>query len=100
MLQSMGSQRAMRDLVTEQDVVAGQGLSLVAVSRGYFLVVACGLPIEAGSLPAQHGLQGLQQLQLVVMGSVVSHGLCCPTACGIFLDLGWNLCPLHWQANS
>ena len=21
-------------------------------------------------------------------------------ACGIFLDQGWNLCPLHWQAES
>ena len=43
MLQSMGSQKAVRDLVTEQDVVAGQGLSLVAVSRGYFLEAVCGL---------------------------------------------------------
>ena len=24
----------------------------------------------------------------------------CPTACGIFPDQGWNLCLLHWQADS
>ena len=27
-------------------------------------------------------------------------GLTCPTARGIFLDQGSNLCPLHWQAGS
>lgn len=35
------------------------------------------------------------------MGSaVVAHGLTCLVARGIFLDQGWDLCPLHWQANS
>ena len=35
------------------------------------------------------------------MGSVVVvHGLSCSAACGIFLDQGMNLCPLHWQADS
>ena len=35
------------------------------------------------------------------MGSVVVvHGLSCPVACGIFLDQGLNLWPLHWQADS
>ena len=24
----------------------------------------------------------------------------CPTVCGIFLDQGWNLCPLRWQTDS
>ena len=34
-------------------------------------------------------------------GSVVGvHRLNCPGACGIFLDQGWNLCLLHWKANS
>ena len=28
------------------------------------------------------------------------HGLSCPAACGIFLDQGWNLCPLHKQVGS
>ena len=32
--------------------------------------------------------------------AVVVHGLSCPSACGIFLDQGSNLCPLHWQADS
>ena len=35
------------------------------------------------------------------MGSiVVAHRLSCCVACGIFLDQGLNLCPLHWQADS
>lgn len=28
--------------------------------------------------------------------AVVAHKLSCSVACGIFLDWGWNLCPLHW----
>ena len=31
---------------------------------------------------------------------VLAHGLNCSTACGIFLDQGWNPCLLHWQADS
>ena len=31
---------------------------------------------------------------------VVVHRLSFPSACGIFLDQGLNLCPLHWQADS
>ena len=31
---------------------------------------------------------------------VVMHGLSCSVACGIFLDLGLNLCPQHWLAGS
>ena len=31
---------------------------------------------------------------------VVTHGLSCPTARGIFPDQGLNACPLHWQAVS
>ena len=30
---------------------------------------------------------------------VVTQGLSCSEACGIFLDQGLNLCPLHWQAD-
>ena len=30
----------------------------------------------------------------------MAHRLSCSTACGIFLDQGSNLCPLHWQADS
>ena len=28
------------------------------------------------------------------------HGLSSPEACGIFLDQGLNLCPLHWRVDS
>ena len=28
------------------------------------------------------------------------HGLDCPAACGVFLDQGWDLRPLHWQVDS
>ena len=31
---------------------------------------------------------------------VVAHGPSCSATCGIFLDQGSNLCPLHWQADS
>ena len=31
---------------------------------------------------------------------VVAHELSCSLACGIFLDQGSNLCPLHWQVDS
>ena len=31
---------------------------------------------------------------------VVVHRLSCSAACGIFLDQGLNLCPLHWQVDS
>ena len=31
---------------------------------------------------------------------VVVHGLSCSAACGIVLDQGSNLCPLHWQVGS
>ena len=30
----------------------------------------------------------------------VPHGLSCSSECGIFLDQGSNLCPLHWPADS
>ena len=29
-----------------------------------------------------------------------THRLSCSMTCGIFLDQGWNLCLLHWQADS
>ena len=34
-------------------------------------------------------------------GSVaVVRGFSCPTTCGIFMDQGSTLCPLHWQVDS
>ena len=34
------------------------------------------------------------------VGSVVTQGLSCSAACGIFSDQGLNVFPLHWQADS
>ena len=31
---------------------------------------------------------------------VVAHGLSCSSACGICLNQGSNLCPLHWQVEA
>ena len=60
------------------------GLLFVAVHRSLSVVA---------SLVAEHRLQS--------MGSVVvTHGLSCSLACGIFLDQGSNARPLHWQAGS
>ena len=36
-----------------------------------------------------------------IQASVVAeHGLSCSATCGVFLDQGWYLCPLHWQIDS
>ena len=104
------SQRATQDLVPEQEehwvFAAVQGLSLVAVSRGCLLGPVCGLPTVAASLTVQCGLWGVGASVTAAgglhsTGSVaVSRGPCCPAACGIFLDLGWKPCPLHWQADA
>ena len=51
------------------------------------VVVACGLVVEA---------PGLQSA-----GSIVAvHRLSCSEACGVCLDQGSDLCPLHWQVDS
>ena len=71
--------------------LAAHGLSLV-VCR--LLAVLASLFVEH-ELQA-HMLQRLHHLDLVV----VAYGLSCPAASGIFLDQGWNPCPLHWQADS
>ena len=39
-------------------------------------------------------------LQVWRASVVVVQGLSCPMACGILLDQGSNLCPLHWEADS
>ena len=52
------------------------------------------LLIAVGSLIAEH------ELQVSRVSVVVAHVLSCPAACGIFLDQGSNLCPLHQQADS
>ena len=64
------------------------GLSLVVVSRGYFLVAGLGLLTEAAALLAE------DRLQSVWASVVMAHGLC-PTAGGVFPDQGSDPCPLH-----
>ena len=73
--------------------IAARGLSLLAVSRGFSLVVMLRLLTAAASLVAEHGLQGTQA------SVVVAHGLSCSAACGIFPGQGSNSCPLHWQVD-
>ena len=74
--------------------IAVHGLSVVSGSRGYSLVAMCRLLTVAASLVAEHELQGMRA------SGVVVHGLSYPMACGIFLEQGWNPCPLHWQVDS
>ena len=65
-------------------------VSLVVASRDYSLIVEHGLKGAWGSVVLAPGLQSA--------GSVgVVHGLGGFVACGIFLNQGWNQCPLHWQ---
>lgn len=66
--------------------------SLVSTSRGYSLVVVCGLLTAMASLAAEHGLWGTGS-------TAVAHRLSCPQARGIFPDQGLNPCPQHWQAD-
>ena len=87
-------------------------LSLVAVSRGssllrfrashcggffYCRVHSPGHGLQelwyADSIDAAHGLKSLGSV-------VVTSGLSCSRACGIFQNQGSNPCPLHWQLDS
>ena len=82
--------------------VASHGASLVAVGRGYSLVVVCQLLLL---LLWSTGSRYLDSVILVprhqsVGSVVVVQGLSCSTARGIFLDQGSNPCPLHWQVDS
>ena len=62
-------------------------LSLVAARRA------------TSSCRTQASCCGAQALGCVA-SVVVVHELACFVVCGIFLDRGSNLCPLHWQADS
>ena len=85
--------------------VAACRLSLVAAS-GLFFVAARRLLIAVASLCCGARALGTWASVVVARGLystgsvVVAHGLCCSVVCGIFLDQGLNLCPLHWQADS
>ena len=61
---------------------------------GFSLVAGHGLLTAVPSL-VKHSVQGIMQAS-----AVVALRLSCPTACGIFLDQGWNLCLLNWQVDS
>ena len=75
------------------------GFFLLVASGGCSIVAVLGLLIAVASL-AEHRLQGMWLQWLRHVGSVfavpglqsvdslVAHGLCCSTACGIFLDQG------------
>ena len=69
------------------------GFSLVAASRGYYLLRCTGFSLR--------WLLLLRSMGCRREGSVVvAHGLSCSTSCGIFPDQGSNPCPLHWQVDS
>ena len=66
-------------------------------SKGFSLVAVHGLLIAVASLVAELRLLACRFQQLQHAGSAaVAHGLSCFTACGIFLDQGWNPSPLRW----
>ena len=69
--------------------------------QGLLFVVVHGILIVIASTVAEHRLKGawLQQ-RWRTAPVVVVHGLSCPSACGIFPDQGFNLCPQHWQVDS
>ena len=68
-----------------------EGYSILAMPG---LLMRCLLLLQSRGSRA-HGLQWFWCL-----GSVVTHGLSCSLACGIFLHRGSNPCPLYWQADS
>ena len=76
------------------------GLSLGEVSGDYPLAAVCRLLIAVASLAAEHGARARGLQSLWDTGSVVAVLLSCPSACGILLDQGSNLCPLLWQVDS
>ena len=76
-------------------------LSLVAVSRGHSSLQCAGFSFGWPLLLRSTGSKHLGFSSSRHAGSVVvTHGHSCLVACGIFLDQGLNLCPLHWQLDS
>ena len=73
--------------------IAACSLSLVAASRGYFSLRYVGFSLRWLLLLGSPGSR-------YVGSVVVTHGLSCSVACGIFLAQVSNPCPLHWQADS
>ena len=86
-----------------------QGLLSSCREQGLLCISVPGFPIAVASLVVElstrvsHrcGFSGCDSWPLQSTGSVVVlNGLSCSSVCGIFLDQGWNPCPLHWQVNS
>ena len=81
-------------------LVAVCELSLVAVTQGSSPAVTHRLLLWSLLLQSiRSRAHGLQQWRHVC-SVVVTHGLGCPEAYGIFLNQGSNPCPLSWQADS
>ena len=82
------------------------GSSLVAMRGGYSLIVLYRLPTAVASLTAEHGLWDTQASEVAAPGLqttssvVVTQGLSCPAACGIFSDHRSNWHPLRCKADS
>ena len=80
------------------------GLFSSSGDRGPLFVEVPGCPTAVASLVTEHRLQGTRASVVVARGFqstgsiVVTQGLSCFAACGIFLDQGSNPCLLHWQA--
>ena len=69
------------------------GISLVAASRYCSPAAAHRLLTVAASPAAEHRLESTGSIVVVL-------GLSCSTACGIFLNQGYNSYLLYWQADS
>ena len=69
------------------------GFPRVAASGGWALGAVRGLLVAVPPFVAEHRVQG-------VGSAVVALGLSYPVAGGIFPVQGWNLCLLHWHADS
>ena len=72
--------------------IAVHRLSLVVEGDGYSPVAVRGL-LLGGFSCSEHAFESAGWVFVV-------RGLSCSMACGIFLDQGSNLCPLHWPVNS
>ena len=78
--------------------VAIYGLSLVAMSRGYTLVVVCRQWLLL--LQSMSSAAAASRLSSTWASVVVARRLSWPKACGIFRNQGWNSCPLHCKTDS
>ena len=82
------------------------GLFSSCCEQRLLFVVVRGLLITMASLFVEYRLQGTGSSSNCASGLwstasiVVTHGLSCSVACGIFSDQGSNPCLPYWQADS